>query len=456
MLSNRDKTVFMIRVTTALLCLLIAFSAQSQSISNLLDSTVNLYVQQKKFNGSVLVAQKGKIVLEKGYGFKNVSAGTKADAASLYQYGSVTKQFTAALVMYLQEKGKLNIQDKLSKYFPELPFADSVTVYNLLTHTSGIYNYTENGDFMASDAVNPATPEKMMALFRNHPLEFAPGSKFSYSNSGYSLLGYIIEKASGMPYEKLMRQVILQPLGMTTAGFDFAHNTSPDRTTGYNFIDGERFGQAGIVDSSVAFSAGSLYGSVRDLYAWDQALEKGKLLSAASWKQVYTPYLSHYAFGWSVDSLFGKPVVAHNGGIFGYTSTIKRFPQDDAVVIVLSNNSSHQVEEIANNLAGLLFGQTIEWPKETVAVQLPEEKLKAFVGEYESMPGFIVVFRLENGVLKAKPADEPEVELTPESETSFVIKSDNIHILFDKDDSGAVKGFKFVAGGNTIQAKKIK
>ena len=176
--------------------------------------------------------------------------------------------------MYLQEKGKLNIEDKLSKYFPELPFADSVTIYNLLTHTSGIYNYTNNGDFMKTEAVKPTDKEKIFALFRNKPLEFTPGSKYNYSNSGYSLLGYIIEKASGQPYEKLMHEVILRPMGMKTAGFDFTHNNSADKTTGYNFIKGDKFEAAGIVDSSVAYSAGSLYGSVRDLYAWHEGLQK--------------------------------------------------------------------------------------------------------------------------------------------------------------------------------------
>jgi CubicO group peptidase (beta-lactamase class C family) len=434
----------------------LTFCAHSQQTARLLDSAVNLYFQQKKFNGSVLVAQKGKILLQQGYGYKDVAAKTKADANSLYQYGSVTKQFTAALVMYLQEKGKLNIRDKLSKYFPELPFADSVTIYNLLTHTSGIYNYTRNIDFMMHDAVKPITQEKMLALFRDHPLEFKPGTQFSYSNSGYILLGYIIEKASGMPYEKLMRQVVLQPLGLRTAGFDFAHNQSADRTTGYNFIDGDKGDKAGIVDSSVSYAAGALFGSVKDLYTWHQALEKGALLGAASWKQIYTPFLSKYGFGWDIDSLFGRQVIQHNGGIFGYTSVIKRFPQDDVVVIVLANNSSPKIEEMANNLAAIVFGQPVNWPKEKTAIQLPEEKLKPYVGEYELMPNFTVVIRLENGVLKVKPSGQNEADLLPMSETDFFVKNEDVDISFQKDDTGAVKGFQLKQGGGVMQAKKTK
>ena len=191
-----------------LLCLF-SYNLKGQNLGDNLDSMANLYAQLKNFNGSVLVAQKGTILLQKGYGYKDVTQKTRVDANSLYQYGSVTKEFTATLIMYLQEKGKLTLQDKLSKYFPELPFADSVTIYHLLTHTSGIYNYTRDGDFMKSEAVKPATKEKIFALFKSKPLEFTPGSKFSYSNSGYSILGYIIEKATVKPYESLMREIIL-------------------------------------------------------------------------------------------------------------------------------------------------------------------------------------------------------------------------------------------------------
>src|SRR5687767_11723839 len=206
-------------ITFLLLATFFSCTTRAQPSTRLLDSMANLYAQLKDFNGSVLVAQKGNVLLEKGYGYKDVTQKTKVDANSLYQYGSVTKQFTAALVMYLQEKGKLNVEDKLSKYYPDLPFADSVSIYHLLTHTSGIYNYTNNGSFMAAEAVKPANDQKILALFRDQPLQFKPGTKFSYSNSGYSLLGYIIEKASGKPYEKLMREVILDPAGMSTAGF---------------------------------------------------------------------------------------------------------------------------------------------------------------------------------------------------------------------------------------------
>ena len=447
----------MARLTSNLLFLcLFSFSVKAQTSTRLLDSMTNLYAQLKEFNGSVLVAEKGKILLEKGYGYKDVAQKTKADANSLYQYGSVTKQFTSTTIMYLQEKGKLNIKDKLSKYFPQLPFADSVTIYNLLTHTSGIYNYTKNPEFMKTEAVKPANKEKIFALFQNKPLEFTPGSKFSYSNSGYSLLGYIIEKASGKPYETFVREVILQPTGMKTAGFDFASNHSADKTTGYNFIKGEKFEVAGIVDSSVAYSAGALFGSVKDLYAWHQALEKSQLLTAASWQQVYTPFHSKYAFGWQIDTVYGKPVAEHGGGIFGYTSMIKRFPKDDVVIIVLSNNSSPRSQELANNLAALVFQQPVEWPKKKIFVQVPEEKLRLYIGDYELMPNFVITISIENGKLMGQPTGQGKTELLAENENKFYVEPADADVSFVKDASGKVTALKLTQRGRTQEAKKIK
>lgn len=428
----------------------------AQPAKALLDSFVTAYEKQGKFHGSVLVAQKGKILLHKGYGWKDAAQKKATDANSIYQYGSVTKQFTAALVMYLQEKGKLNIQDKVSKYFPRLPFADSITIYNLLTHTSGIFNYTNNPDFMKTEAVKPANQEKIFALFQNKPLEFAPGSKFNYSNSGYMLLGYIIEKASGMPYEALARQVILKPFGMKTAGFDFTHLQSPAKATGYYFINKDKYEAAGIVDSSVAYAAGALYGSAEDLYAWHKALQDGKLLSSETWKQVYTPFHSKYALGWIADTMFGKQEVHHGGGIFGFTSMFKRFPQDDVVVIVLSNNSSSLTGEIANNLAALVFEKEAKWPKQRALVQLPVAQLQKLTGDYELMPNFILTVSLEKEQLMIQATGQPKAELLAENENSFYLTVVEAGITFDKDASGNVTGLKLNQGGQTMPAKKIK
>src|SRR6187549_1291973 len=220
-----------------------------------LDTLISAYAKLHKFNGSVLVAKNGVILLNKGYGYRNAENKVANNEQTIFQLGSVTKQFTSAVILKLQEEKKLSVSDKLSKYFPDFPKGDSITIEHLLTHTSGIYNYTNNGEFMANQVTNPTNREKIMALFKDKPLDFSPGTNWSYSNSGYSLLGYIIEIVVKKPYEEVVRNYIFNPLQMTHSGFDFTHLNSPEKAIGYFKVDSTTAALAPIVDSSVSYSA---------------------------------------------------------------------------------------------------------------------------------------------------------------------------------------------------------
>ena len=221
------------KVLISIAVLIIFHNCFAQDDAARLDTLLNAYQQLGRFNGSALVAKNGTVLLNKGYGYRNHEAGVLNDEHSIFQMGSVTKQFTSAVILKLQAEHKLSVSDKLSKYFPEYPKGDSITIKELLTHTSGIYNYTNNGDFMKNEITKPKTREEMMALFENKPLDFSPGTSWSYSNSGYSMLGYIIEKVTKSSYEQAVRKYIFSPLKMTQSGFDFAALKSPDKTTGY-------------------------------------------------------------------------------------------------------------------------------------------------------------------------------------------------------------------------------
>jgi len=247
--------------------LLVASPLAAQTDSEKLDTLMAAYARQNAFNGSVLVARDGEVLLEKGYGTRDRATGDANDAQTVYQIGSVTKTFTSSLVMALAERGILSIDDCLSKYYSDYPVGDSITIRHLLTHTSGIHNYTENHDFMAHSAAHPATEAEMLALFRDVQPDFPVGTGWHYSNSGYSLLGYIIQKATGMPYEKAVRRYFFGPLGMARSGFDFAHLSSGDRAIGYAADSAGSFSvPTAVVDSSVSFAAGSIYSTVGDLY----------------------------------------------------------------------------------------------------------------------------------------------------------------------------------------------
>ena len=190
----------------------------------------------------------------------------------------------------------MSVSDKLSKYFPNFPKGDSITIQQLLTHTSGIYNYTNDQNFMANEIAKPATREKMMALFENKPLDFSPGTSWNYSNSGYSLLGYIIEAVTKKPYEQAVRRYIFTPLHMVHSGFDFTHLKSDNKAIGYFKLDDKGATPAPIVDSTVSFSAGAIYSTTGDLYLWHEALEHYKILSKAQQEVAYTPVKNNYGY----------------------------------------------------------------------------------------------------------------------------------------------------------------
>lgn len=431
-------------------------TTSAQTISAKLDTILTAYTKQYNFNGSVLVAQKGKILIAKGYGFRNAKEKLNNDPNTIFQIGSVTKQFTAALILKLQEQGKLNVNDKLSRYFPEYPHGDSITIHNLLTHTSGIYNYTNDSRFMNNEATRPQSHEKMMALFKDKPLDFLPGTKFSYSNSGYVLLGYIIEKVTGKPWEKLMHELILRPLQMNQSGFDFTHLQSKNKAIGYFTLGAKENLPATIVDSTASYAAGSLFTTVNDLYKWERAIYSGKIIKSESWKKAFTPFLDKYGYGWVIDSLYGKKIIWHNGGIYGFNSHLLRFPDDQLVIILINNKSSSPLGAIANHIASAAYGLPFELPKEKKEIIVDEKILQQYAGEYELAPDFIITVTVENGKLKAQATGQQKFDLFAEREDRFFLKVVDAQVEFIKGADGTVEKLILFQGGAKTPGKKIK
>jgi CubicO group peptidase (beta-lactamase class C family) len=432
-----------------------SFSVCAQSDADKIDELVTAYAKQYKFNGSVLVVNKGKVVFSKGYGFKNAKDTTYNDVNTVYQLGSVTKQFTAAIILQLQEQKKLSVQDKLNKYFPDYPQGDKITIEQLLTHTSGIYNYTNDGGFMSGSATKPSTRENMMALFKDKPLNFEPGSKWSYSNSGYSLLGYIIEKVAGKPYEQVVRERIFLPLNMTHSGFDFTHLVSKDKATGYTVYTEKVKVPAGIVDSSVSYGAGAIYSTVNDLWEWHKGLLSNTVLKAASQDKGYTPVKNHYGYGWGIDTVFGKRVLSHGGGIFGFNTNIARITGDDVCIVLLANMNT-MVDPINKSILAILYNQPYEVPKEKVVIKVDTAVLQQYVGEYQLAPNFTIAVRLADGILKGKATGQGEFDMYAEKENKFFLKVVDASAEFIKGADGKVEKMIWRQGGRETPAMKIK
>ena len=305
------------------------------------------------FGGSVLAAQDGVILVSQGVGMADEENKVPNTPQTRFRLGSVTKQFTSMAIMMLQERKKLNVQDLVCQYLPDCPPAwQEVTIHHLLTHTSGIPNFTSQNSYAATWAT-PSTPIQTIDRFIDRPLIFEPGERFSYSNSGYIVLGYLIELVSGQSYEAFLQENIFDPLEMTNTGYD--HNRG-DLAVGYVALGLE----APYIDMSIPYAAGGLYSTVEDLYLWDQALYTDRLLSQDLLDLMWTPYAQEapkiqYGYGWEISDHDGHHQISHNGGVNGFTSVIIRYPAERTTVIVLSNFESRTTFTLGDQLAEILL-----------------------------------------------------------------------------------------------------
>jgi len=435
--------------------LLIAHNGFAQQADKY-DALLIAYAKQMRFNGSALVAKGGTILLNKGYGYRNAANKVLNTEQSIFQLGSITKQFTAAVILKLQEEKKLNVKDKLSKYFPAYTKADSITIEQLLTHTSGIFNYTNDETFMNNEITKPAGRDKIFALFRDKPLDFTPGTKWNYSNSGYMLLGYIIEDVTKMSYEKAVRKYIFTPLKMIHSGFDFTHLAAPDKTTGYAKMSEKDPTLTPIVDSTVSFSAGAIYSTTSDLLLWHKALETNTVLTLAQQQEAYIPVMNNYGYGWGIDSIEGKRRVGHGGGIPGYITNFSRVPEDDICIVLLSNASDQTLEEITKSLYAILYNKPYTLPLQRQSIKLPEATLKQYEGEYEIRPDLHVVMSVKDDELIASPTGQSPNILHAEKEDSFFVTEQDIQVTFTRNANKEVDGFVLHQNGAAIPCKKIK
>jgi CubicO group peptidase (beta-lactamase class C family) len=435
--------------------LLAAASAGAQDIASKIDQYVNAQIKVNRFGGSILVARDGKVLASKGYGMANVEHDIPNTPQTKFRLGSITKQFTATAILLLEERGKLSVQDAVCKYVPECPAAwQEITVHHLLTHTSGIPNFTSFPDYVKT-MMQPSPAATTLERFKNKPLDFKPGERMSYSNSGYVLLGYIIEKASGETYEVFIRKNIFEPLKMMNTGYDVSSQILKHRAAGYA-RRGDGVANAAYLDMTIPHAAGALYSTVEDLYLWDQALFTENLLSKASLDKMFTPFKNNYAYGWTVTTQFNRKAISHGGGINGFVTFIARYPDDKTFVVVLSNVESAPSNRIARDLTAMVFGEPYEIPKERVAIKLDPKTYDAYVGQYELAPTVTVTVTKEDDRLMVQLTGQPKVEVFPESETKFFLRVVDAQITFVKDDKGQVTHLVLHQGGQDRQAKKIQ
>lgn len=412
-----------------------------------MEHVIQASVNDKQFIGSVLVSQKGKILLNKGFGYANLEWQIPNSPTTKFRIGSLTKQFTAAAILLLEEKGKLKITDTLKKYMTDVPSAwDAITIFNLLTHTSGIPNYTRFPEF-SSITTSTKKPEEQIELFRNKPLDFQPGTNYAYNNSGYVLLGYLIEKISGISYQDFIAEHIFGPLGMTDSGYDSHSSIILQRASGYEMCDnGPR--NTDYLDMSIPYSAGSLYSTTQDMLRWVERLFSGKLLSLVSLKKMITPFKNNYGFGVINQPINYHESIMHAGSINGFNSLLVHSPIDKLTVISLSNMNAigYTAQDIAMKMVKLARNCEVILPDERKITQVSANILTKYVGIYKlnsSNISYTVSIKdyeitLENGSLMACTPGQPKIQLFPESETKFFGKIPDVQIEFFINQQGKV------------------
>lgn len=426
----------------------------SNEIQAKVDAYMNAHLKLKTFNGSILMAKGGKVLISKGYGKANYELDVPNTPQTKYRLGSLTKQFTAMAVMELQEKGLLNVSDPIKKYLPDYPGGDKITIHHLLTHTSGIPNFTSFPEYKKL-MIRPLSVEEVIAKFKDKPLDFSPGEKFSYSNSGYILLGYLVEKISGKPYGEYVKENIFDPLNMKNTGYDYHDPIINSRAAGYSLNEGKLI-NASYIDMKIPGGAGGLYSTVEDLYLWDRALYTEKLVSQSSLKKMFKPFKDNYGYGWQIDKLFGHKRISHSGGINGFVTNISRYPDDDACIIVLSNLEAAHMGKINRDLAAILFSKPYELPKERKIAKVEPRIYNLYVGKYQLEENFFLIITKEDSRLFAQATGQGKAEIFPESETKFFIKIIDAQITFVKNDKGKVTKLILHQGGKDHSAKKIE
>ena len=429
---------------------------------NVLAQAIDNFVQESykptEPGAAVIVARDGEVFFRKGQGMANLELDVPIEPDMVFRLGSITKQFTAVAILMLAEKGKLGLDETISKFLPDYPTHDYlITVRHLLTHTSGIKSYTSMPEWPPLWRKD-FTVQELIDFFKYQPMEFAPGKRWAYNNSGYILLGAIIEKASGQTYEQFVQENIFEPLGMKQSYYDNPSRIIHRRVAGYD-KSAEGFTNAAYLSMTQPYAAGALASTVDDLVLWDSALYTERFLKQATLKQAHNSHLltdgssTAYGYGWEISEYAGHRLIEHGGGIHGFRTRAIRMPNDRIFVAVLSNNGGTDPGFLAFKIAALMIGEPYNEP---TPVELQPEVLALYEGFYEFNAPEKIHITCQNNQLFFQYGEGPLVELVPLSPNEFFFKDMSLNrLLFVSDADKIVAVELHGRSGNPEIAKKI-
>jgi CubicO group peptidase (beta-lactamase class C family) len=414
----------------------------SDPLARTLDAMLTGLYPKDVPGAAVVAVRDGHTVLRKAYGMADLERGVPLQPDMVFRIGSMTKQFTAVAILMLVEEGKVAVADPITRFLPDYPTGGrTITVEHLLTHTSGIKSYTDMDDFLANMRKD-YTVKELIDHFESQPVEFEPGEKYQYDNSGYFLLGAILEKASGMGYEAFLKKRIFDVVGMPRTSLDDTSRIIPGRAPGYSKT-GDTWKNADWISMTQPYSAGALVSTVDDLAKWDAALYTGTLLRPETLQRAFTPHRLKdgkpidYGYGWQSGTWEGFTVIQHGGGINGFVSMGVRVPERKVYVAVLSNRTAEPFPfPVAQRIASYLLDKP--WDPKRVAV--PETALRDYAGVYRVDEKRTVTLSVDGGRLFTQPSGGQKTEALPLSESEFFYDGSMDRLRFERDAGGKVAG----------------
>src|SRR6185436_3270831 len=418
-----------------------------------MDQVVQSYVSNGTFAGSVLVARGSDVIVSKGYGLANVEWNVPSSPSARFKVASITKQFTAAAILLLEERGRLKIDDLVKTHLPEAPAAwDRITVFHLLTHTAGFPGLPPAGRQAPVESADGTVAGFVTALMQR-PLESQPGERFNYTNSGYLVLGHLIQKLTGKSYEAFLRENIFTPLGMKDSGLD-SPSVIARRAGSYTVTPTGLVNASYASDRIVPNTAAGLYSTTEDLMRWQNGLYGGKVISKASLQKMTTPFKGDYGLGVYIRTVDGRRAATHGGGAPPFANLTYFFDRGISVV-VLGNLSVAPSAEIAGYRGALEHGDTVQLMSEKKAITLAPSVLARYAGVYE-FAGRTMTISVEGGQLAAQPGGGAALPLLAESETRFFNRDINVVVEFVRDGAGNVAELVVLQGTHQERATRAK
>jgi CubicO group peptidase (beta-lactamase class C family) len=446
------------KIFPIILLFFFAHSTVGQELTKEFDALMSETFKDDGPGAVALVIKDEKVLYRKAFGMANLELGVKMKPENIFRIGSITKQFTASAILKLRDEGKLSLDDAITKYIKDYPtHGHEITIKHLLTHTSGIKSYTALAEWDAEVKKREHTPKEVIDVFKHQPMDFDPGEQWKYSDSGYFLLGYIIEIVSGKTYEKYIDTEFFRPLGMVSSSYGSTSRIIPNRASGYG-RDENGYINAPFLNMTNPYAAGALLSNVDDLYKWYSAVMEDKVISKASREEAHSTYklkngkTTGYGYGWLIGNIQGSLTISHPGGINGFLTSSMYLPEEKLFVAVFSNCTCNPPRNILNKVAALAIGKPFTSIKK---IELDDAITDKYLGKYELTPNFVISIFKEKSKIYTRATGQSKIEIIPFEKNKFSLVNVDVKLTFNVDENGKVSSLTLHQDGD-YEAKKIE